>query len=287
MKIVKWIFIFSLLLLPLKSAHAAPEWTWVCSNNYHTHFYTTDGMEIKKGETGEIIRLDLWRKTTYNYAGAQGELEDYKELSKLTTPSQLSYSIQRVELYLQSREIRFVRTSFYDAENRLIYSVNNDSREMEIEPLYFEEDFFCKMRDIYYGTHDDDYRKSEERWLRIGGVKYSDNSYAIADIDTMSIRKWGNEYRAWKVICEYDANKKLKSTMKIKTVYDFRDGTMADIKMSVWTPNDGVIQTQKHIKPDYAKPIPGTIGANEFKLLKEYIETHKDFINRCLTSKSS
>ena len=103
MKLLKFIFI-CLLLFPLNIAHANSEWIWVCSNDYHTHFYSPDNMEFKRGEEGNVIRVSLWRKTTYNQAGAQAEFNKYKELSERSTPSQLAYSTQWLELNLQRRE---------------------------------------------------------------------------------------------------------------------------------------------------------------------------------------
>lgn len=269
----------SLFIFSHSIAFAEFNWAWVCSDRYYSHFYDPDTVTINKASNGSILSIELWRKTTFSYAGAENTIKESNKTQEFPDPSQLAYAVQRIKINPQWKKITYFNITYYNSNKEILWSEEKED-EYELEPYFYDEKFFYRIADIFLHTTDTEMISSKDRWITVEYLKYSNGNYITAFLDVMTITHPGNSYYGWVYTIVYNSDGNAIEAFKEKKLYDLEDNSVTLVKESRWVYGEGWVMYQKNLHNYPKKYSPGSFGEYEIQQLKEFVKNNKEYILR-------
>ncbi len=288
MRKISFICILALVFISFgfQCANAATtNWYWYYSNDDITQYVDTNSLKIIRDYNGNVDRIEAWIKTTYSEAGAQSTIKNY-ELISTPNINQLSYSMEKVYIKPQSRQIASKQEVFYNPDGVSLWSEDNNDYSLKwntVRPRSSNEREFSIIVDqIFNGGNLMEFEKwktGNDRWVGLSSQQISEESIENTWFDNMSIVLDDNRIYFWlyqEDIKYGNITEKRYSRWK----YDAKSDTLQAIMLSVWEKDKGWTVNDKSIIGKIESNIPESAGEYWSSKVKKYVEENREYINR-------
>lgn len=268
------------------TARAEVNWFWLDSNDKYSKYFNPETVEIKKkvvtNDGREIaIEIEAWTKTTYSYEGAAETIKTFELTKILPDPRKLSYSLALVRVNPQNRMLQYVHEDFYDSNNQIVWS-REENRIKEINSQSFDEEFYCAIVDEVFqlGERDRKRAPTAERWIELWTYTDEKGNTKNLTADTTTMRLKGSNLVLWEwEVTKNSAGQTLEIRFMKKAV-NLTQGSESIKDGKIWTPTnswkkledefDGAYRMIKTDEPDYK----GLVR------LKAYVKNNPNWVTR-------
>lgn len=268
------------------TARAEVDWFWLDSNDKYSKYFNPDSVEVKKkvvtNDGREIaIEIEAWTKTTYSYEGAAETIKTFELTKILPDPRKLSYSLALVRVNPQNRMLQYVHEDFYDSNNQIVWS-HEENRIKEINSQSFDEEFYCAIVDEVFqlGERDRKRAPTSERWIELWTYTDEKGNTKNLTADTTTMRLKGSNLVLWEwEVTKNSAGQTLEIRFMKKAV-NLTQGSESIKDGKIWTPTnswkkledefDGAYRMIKTDEPDYK----GLVR------LKAYVKNNPNWVTR-------
>lgn len=264
---------------------ATTNWYWYYSSDNITQYCDTNSIKIIRDYNGNIDRIEAWIKTTYSDAGAQSTIENY-ELTSTPNINKLSYSLEKIYIKPQSRQIASKQEVFYSSEGNSLWSEDNNDYSLKwntISPKSSNEREFSIIVDQVFNNGKllelEKWKTGNDRWIGISSQPNSEGDIKNIWFDNMSIISDNDKIYFWL----YSENVKNGITIEKdygRWGYNVNSNTLQLIMISSWENNKGWTINNKPVNNKVISIIPDSSGEYWTSKVKKYVEENRDYINR-------
>ena len=285
MKKAKKLLLFLLFVLILGNIGTAAagdtDWYWISSDTKYGKFFAPDRVRVMSSVQGVPVQIEAWTKTVYTYAGAAETIANYGLGSTITNPAALSYSLARVEINPQNRQLTYMEEIFYDAQGNVVWTKTDPKHTpKEINSRSFDQDFYCMIVDQVFKQDEFNKMGAADRWLTLWQARSADGSTVNCWTDTMTIRLRGENAIAWIWEETKDAAGNTTEIKFRKKAFNLPNATGKIIRYNYWSAATGWTEKDSELDGRYYSLIPDSNEDVGAKVLKKYVETHKDWVTR-------
>jgi hypothetical protein len=287
-----YVLILIFISLGFQCANAAElNWVWYYSSDYVSEYYGPESIKIVMDYNGNIGRIEVWTKTTYSQEGANDTINSY-ELNNVANIDQLSYSLAKIYIKPNSRQIYWQNEIFYNAQGNVLWSKEKSeyvSKWEEVCPDSSEERSFTFILDQVFHNGQtiafDMWKADNKRWQGLYQITKNDGTVHLAWFDKLSLTVKDNIITYWYYV-EEKQDDNIIDKYYVKNELDIQENKIRNIgiRLEDKKGNWNYHNTNK----TWASIIPGSIGDQQVTILKKYIENNKteDF-NNIPTSKKT
>ena len=274
--------LFILLIANVSIAAAAStDWTWISSDSKYGKFFAPERIRVVTSVKDVPVEIEAWTKTVYTYEGAAETINNYGIASVIPNPASLNYSLARVVLNPQNRTLTYAQEIFYDSKGNVLWS-KNDAKvtAKEINSRAFDQDFYCIIVDQVFKMDEFSKISASDRWLTLWQENSADGGVVVCWADTASLRMHGENAVVW--VWE-DTRNPAGVTTEIryrKKAYNLSQGTAKVIRYDFWSDKTGWTKKEDDLENRYYSIIPDSNEDVGARVLKQYVETHKDWAYR-------
>ena len=263
------------------AAAASTEWNWISSDSKYGKFFAPDRVRVMTTVQTMPVQIEAWTKTVYTYDGALETIANYGISGVIPNPATLSYSLARIEINPQNRQLTYMEEIFYDAQGNVLWTKNDDKHTAkEINSRSFDQDFYCMIVDQVFKQDEFNKINAEDRWLTLWQSHGSDGSSVTCWADTMTIRLHDENAVLW--VWE-DTKNAAGNTVEIKfrkKAFNLPQSTAKIIRYNYWSAATGWTDKDSELDGRYYSLIPDSNEDVGARVLKKYVETHKDWVTR-------
>lgn len=236
----------ALILLLSPAAFAAEDgtWTWLSSNEKYSKFFSPSSVRVTyrltPPGTGKSAATEMEAdiKTTFSYAGAQETIRNYKIEHVIQDPAQLSYAIAHVRVSPQSRTLRYLSETFYDAAGHVLWS-KGKGKEKEMNSQQFDEEFYAAIVDIEFRQGELNRLRADDRWIVLWSDESSTGIKTQVSADTSTMRRMRDNLIFWAWTEVRDASGDVIEIKFDKRAVNLPQGTQRLITGRYWSPKSG------------------------------------------------
>ena len=218
----------------------AQQWIWLSSNNKYSKFFDPASVTVTRKATtshGDVAtEIEAWTKTGYSYEGAAETIANYDIGDVLPNASLLSYSLARIRVNPQNRTVLCLQETFYDADNRVIWS-RAEGNVKEMNSQEFDEEFYGAVVDQVFRLGELARMKSDNRWRQLYEDKTADGVVTVAKADTSTMRMKDANLIYWEWLQRQDADAKVIEIKFVKKAVNLSKGTEKVLIGKYWSPS--------------------------------------------------
>lgn len=285
MKKIKYLILLLLLVIVTSNVSTAAasdtEWYWISSDTKYGKFFAPERVRVLSSVQSTPVQIEAWTKTVYTYAGAAETINNYGISSTIPNPSTLSYSLARIEINPQNRLLTYMEEIFYDAQGNVLWTKNDPKpTAKEINSRSFDQDFYCMIIDQVFKQNEFEKINAADRWLTLWQATTAEGGSISCWADTMTMRQYDENVVLWEWEDTKDASGKSIEIKFRKKAYNLPNSTAKVIRYNYWSGTTGWTTKESDLDGRYYSLIPDSNEEIGAKVLKKYVETHKDWVTR-------
>ena len=261
----------------------AQQWTWLSSNDKYSKFFDPASVTVTRKATtphGDVAtEIEAWTKTGYSYEGADETIANYDIGDVLPNSSLLSYSLARIRVNPQNRTVLCLQETFYDADNRVIWS-RAEGNVKEMNSQEFDEEFYGAVVDQVFRLGELARIKADNRWRQLYEDKTADGIVTIAKADTSTMRMKDANLIYWEWLHRQNADAKVLEIKFVKKVVNLSKGTEKVLVGKYWSPTTRWQELEDDMEGRYRMIGETSPEYKGLEILRAYAKGYSMWVNR-------
>ena len=278
-KQVFYLVIVSIIFLSGSNSVMANElnWVWFYSDDRYSEYFSPESIKVIRDYNGNIEQIEVWTKTTYDDEGRNVVINNYG-LNDTPNIWQLSYSLGKIYIRPNSREIVWQNEIFYNDSGNVLWHEEKDGYSLDWQEVcpgdYAERHFIYIIDQVFHNGQPTDFDiwKGNNRWAGLSKSDNLDGTVRLCWFDKLLLRNNNNIATYW-IFENIQRNNSIIEKYYIKMALDMQQkkynivGIKSKNKNGEWE--------YHNTTGDWSSIVPGSVGDNEATIIMNYINQNK------------